>query len=144
MSEDHVLHVSIVTPAKIAFEGTVLAVTVPGSKSPFQVLYNHAPIISSLDIGTLKLVFPNNDVAFYAMKEGFVEVLKNNVNIVVQEILSSGEISAEEMSQEVDAARQRWNASHGRAARDQALKELHWAEARYRVATLHKTATARS
>jgi F-type H+-transporting ATPase subunit epsilon len=143
MSEEHVLHVSIVTPARIAFEGSALAVTVPGSKSPFQVLYNHAPIISSLDIGTLKLVFPNNDVAFYAVKEGFVEVLKNNVNIVVQEILSAAEINTEEMSQEVESARQRWNASHGRGARDDALRDLHWAEARYRVATLHQTASAR-
>ncbi|RPI66540.1 MAG: hypothetical protein EHM43_11245, partial [Ignavibacteriae bacterium] len=55
MSTDHTLNVSIVTPQSTAFEGKALAVSVPGTQSPFQVLYNHAPIISSLDIGIVKI-----------------------------------------------------------------------------------------
>jgi F-type H+-transporting ATPase subunit epsilon len=75
MSE-HVLNVSIVTPQATAFEGTALAVSVPGSQSPFQVLYNHAPIISSLDIGVVKIEDEKNNVTYYASREGFVEVMK--------------------------------------------------------------------
>jgi len=143
MTPGHILQVSIVTPASIAFQGEALAVTVPGSKSPFQVLYNHAPIISSLDIGILKIEFTNNEIQFFAIKEGFIEVLKNNVNIVVQDIIPAGEINAEEMNNEISAARSRWNASHGKLSRDSALKDLHWAEARYRVATMrHQLSSA--
>ena len=96
MSKDHTLSVSIVTPTTTAFEGTALAVSVPGTKSPFQVLYNHAPIISSLDIGILKIEDPNNAVTVFAAKEGFVEVLRNNVNIVVEELVSAATIDESE------------------------------------------------
>jgi len=136
MNAEHILHVSIVTPAAVAFEGDALAVSVPGTKSPFQVLYNHAPIISSLDIGVLKIESPSNDVTYYAAKEGFVEVLKNNVSIVVQELQHGGEIDASAMSSEIERKRAEWNAAHGRAARESTLRELHWAEARHRAARL--------
>jgi len=136
MSTDHVLHVSIVTPASVAFEGDALAVSVPGSKSPFQVLYNHAPIISSLDIGVLKIEAPSNAVTYYAAREGFVEVLKNTVSIVVQELQLGSEIDASKAASEIEQKRLEWNAAHGRSARESKLRELHWAEARYRAARL--------
>ena len=89
MSTDHILKVSIVTPAAPAFEGAALAVTVPGSNSPFQVLYNHAPIISSLEIGVVKIEDPANKGVVFAAQEGFVEVLRNNVNIVVEHTITT-------------------------------------------------------
>ena len=72
MSKDKTLSVSIVTPQETAFEGAALAVSVPGSKSPFQVLYNHAPIISSLDVGILKIEDPSNAITAFACREGFI------------------------------------------------------------------------
>jgi len=48
------LKVEIVTPSKIAFEGDVKSITIPGTKGNFQVLFNHAPLMSSFDVGFIK------------------------------------------------------------------------------------------
>ena len=56
MADNKLLQVEIVTPQRVIFSGTAQSVTVPGSKSPFQVLFNHAPIVSSLDCGLTKLI----------------------------------------------------------------------------------------
>jgi F-type H+-transporting ATPase subunit epsilon len=135
MSE-HVLNVSIVTPQATAFEGTALAVSVPGSQSPFQVLYNHAPIISSLDIGIVKIEDDKNHVTYYASREGFVEVMKNSVNIVVQELLPAATINLSDAEQQLTAARAEVDAHPDRAQREVLRREVHWAEAQIRAAKL--------
>lgn len=135
MSE-HVLNVSIVTPQATAFEGTALAVSVPGSQSPFQVLYNHAPIISSLDIGVVKIEDEKNHVAYYASREGFVEVMKNTVNIVVQELVPATSINIAQAEEQLTSARAEADSHPDRAQREVLRREVHWAEARIRAAKL--------
>lgn len=138
MSTDHTLNVSIVTPQSTAFEGKALAVSVPGTQSPFQVLYNHAPIISSLDIGIVKIEDPSNAVMYFAAKQGFIEVLKNTVNIVVEELLPASRIDEAAAERDVETSRARWNEASDRTVRHQALDALHWAEARWRAAKLQR------
>lgn len=134
---DHTLHVSIVTPQATAFTGSALAVTVPGSKSAFQVLYNHAPIISSLEVGVIKVEDPSNHVKYYATKEGFVEVLKNNVSIIVNELMDAAEIDESQAEADLEAARGRSEGSD-RHDRERARIDQHWAEARLRAARLQR------
>lgn len=137
---DRTLSISIVTPSETAFEGKALSVAVPGSHSPFQVWYNHAPIISSLDIGVVKIEDDNNNVRYYAAREGFIEVLKNNVNIVVQELLPATQINAE--AAEEDLAKARSVSDNGdRHLREQSRKDIHWAEARIRASRLQREAS---
>lgn len=135
---DHILTVSIVTPRTTAFVGAAVAVSVPGSQSPFQVLFNHAPIISSLDIGVLKIEDEKNQVSFFATREGFIEVMKNNVNIVVQDIVSASDVDVDSTTDELEQAKVKGDTDPDRAARDVAHKERHWAEARLRAARLQK------
>ena len=49
------LNLEIISPNKIGYSGKVISVTVPGTLGSFQILYNHAPIISSLEIGEIKI-----------------------------------------------------------------------------------------
>jgi len=137
MATDHVLNVSIVTPQSTAWSGMALAIAVPGSKSPFQVLYNHAPIISSLDIGVMKLEEPNNAITYYASREGFVEVFNNAVSIIVNELVASTEIDVERAELDLEVAKAK--ADEGdRHQRERARKDVHWAEARLRAARLQR------
>jgi F-type H+-transporting ATPase subunit epsilon len=73
------LQVDIVTPQGSVYSGVVAAVTVPGTVAPFQVLYNHAPIISSLEPGIVKLLLADLSPRYYVVGGGFVEVLHNHV-----------------------------------------------------------------
>ena len=59
MSE-HLLNIDIVTPQSIIFSGTGVSVSLPGAQSPFQVLYNHAPIVSALEVGAIKIINEDN------------------------------------------------------------------------------------
>ncbi len=85
------LNLEIITPGKAAFKGDVLSVTVPGTEGSFQVLKNHAPLMSTFDIGTLKIVLPDNSEKIYATGGGTVEVLNNRVLVLADslEVLES-------------------------------------------------------
>ena len=95
MSLERLLEIDIVTPQKIIFSGTCSAVSLPGAKSPFQVLYNHAAIVSALDIGAIKIVNNDNTQIYYATEGGFAEVLHNKVSVVVETAEVSSVIDAD-------------------------------------------------
>ena len=77
------LTLRIVSPERIVFTGEVDSVMVPGAVGPFEILNNHAPIISTLVEGkvayTVKVV--NTELQIVG---GFVEVKKNNVDLCVE------------------------------------------------------------
>lgn len=133
---DHILHVSIVTPRTTAYNNVALAVSVPGAQSPFQVLYNHAPIISALETGVVKIEDPNNHVEYFASREGFVEVLKNNITIVVNDLVSASAIDLSMAESDRLAAKSQADSHPDKHVRETARKELHWAEARLQAAKL--------
>ncbi|HOJ37768.1 MAG TPA: ATP synthase F1 subunit epsilon [Ignavibacteriales bacterium] len=74
----------ILSPAKEIYKGEVKSVSVPGEKSPFQILFNHAPIISTLTKGKIKIIDANDQTQTIDIESGTVEVLKNKVQILVK------------------------------------------------------------
>ena len=58
------MHLEIITPEKKLFTGEVKLVQVPGSSGSFEILNNHAPIISSLDEGKIKIISPEGETKF--------------------------------------------------------------------------------
>ncbi len=82
----------VITPSKAAFNGKVISVTVPGTKGNFQILENHAPILSSLDIGVIKIVDDSNKKMYFATSGGTVEVLNNKITILAETFENKDEI----------------------------------------------------
>lgn len=78
------LKLKIVSPEKIEFEGDVESVLVPGSLGQFEILVNHAPIISSLDKGKVVYAVPGGEKRSLDIIGGFVEVQKNVVSLCVE------------------------------------------------------------
>lgn len=76
------MRLEIISPEKSLFEGDVDSVVLPGTMGSFEVLENHAPIISSLEEGQIK-VMAGQDSQSFDIKSGFVEVLKNKVIVLV-------------------------------------------------------------
>ena len=77
------LNLSIVSPAKVEYKGSVERVMVPGASGEFEILTNHAPIISLLQAG--RIIYHDAQGAHEMMvTRGFVEVQKNNVTICVE------------------------------------------------------------
>lgn len=71
----------IISPEKKLFSGEASSVTVPGSSGMFQVLTNHAPIISTLKKGTVKVETAEGEKSF-EINGGVVEVLNNKVVVL--------------------------------------------------------------
>ncbi|HUM45522.1 MAG TPA: ATP synthase F1 subunit epsilon [Chitinophagales bacterium] len=77
------MHLDILTPEKRIFSGEADAVSFPGTAGAFQVLNHHAPLISSLKEGKIKVRIMKEE-KFFTIKSGFVEVLKNKVTVLVE------------------------------------------------------------
>lgn len=99
------MNIAILTPEKEIFRGSIKSVKVPGTLGQFQVLKNHAPIVSSLEQGKVELVTASGEYQFYDQESGniltaeeagktiifnitggFIEVLKNEIAVLVQGI----------------------------------------------------------
>lgn len=78
------MNLTILTPESEVFEGTVVSVIVPGSEGQFQILNNHAPIIAALTDGKVEVKTSEGKTLNYIVERGFVEVLNNNINVLVQ------------------------------------------------------------
>jgi len=79
------MNLEILTPDKKVFEGEVRSVTVPGTMGSFEILNNHAPIISTLNDGKL-IVRSGAQEDVYLVKGGVVEVLDNKVVVLAEGI----------------------------------------------------------
>jgi F-type H+-transporting ATPase subunit epsilon len=77
------MHLEIITPDKQIYSGEVTSVSVPGSSGRFQILNNHAPIISTLLNGKVKIK-DKEGVKEFNVKGGVVENLKNKIVILAE------------------------------------------------------------
>lgn len=75
------MQLEIITPDKVLYSGEITGVKVPGSKGFFEILNNHAPIISNLDKGTVR-VNDANGTQNFDISGGIVEVFNNKVIIL--------------------------------------------------------------
>jgi len=97
------MNITILTPDREIFQGQIVSVKVPGSLGQFQVLNNHAPIVSSLDKGEVTVVTAAGEYRFYDTETssivtetqagktlkfqiagGFIEVLNNEVSLLAR------------------------------------------------------------
>jgi len=75
----------VLSPEKEIFNGKVSSVTVPGETGQFQILTGHAPIISALSEGTVKIVKEDGKIINCSIGSGFIEVIDNELAILVQD-----------------------------------------------------------
>lgn len=74
----------ILTPEQKIFSGDVYGVQLPGIAGSFEVLDKHAPMVSALKEGKLKILKDKTQTAVYSIKSGFVEVLNNKTTVLVE------------------------------------------------------------
>jgi F-type H+-transporting ATPase subunit epsilon len=72
----------ILTPEKTLYAGNVNSVNLPGKKGHFTVLHNHAPIISTLGKGQVKIITENQKTELIDIVGGVVEVKKNSIIVL--------------------------------------------------------------
>ena len=79
------MNLEILTPEKKLYSGEVFGVQMPGISGSFEVLEKHAPLVSALRAGRIKVLKDKQShVSFFDIQGGFVEVLNNKVTVLVE------------------------------------------------------------
>jgi F-type H+-transporting ATPase subunit epsilon len=89
---DKTFHLEIITPLRVVYNGTIRSCSAPGVTGGFQILYNHAPLLSSLDIGEVKIIETQGTELHYAVSGGFLEVRDNQVVLLADTAERTDEI----------------------------------------------------
>jgi F-type H+-transporting ATPase subunit epsilon len=74
----------ILTPERKIFSGDVYGVQLPGISGSFEVLEKHAPMVSALKAGNLKVLTDKTATTSFTVQSGFVEVLNNKTTVLVE------------------------------------------------------------
>lgn len=74
----------ILTPEKKIYTGEVYGVMLPGISGLFEILDKHAPMVSALKKGNLKILKGKNEFELFSIQSGFVEVLDNKATVLVE------------------------------------------------------------
>lgn len=134
MSSEQLLTVEIVTPRRVVFSGHAAAVTLPGVKGGFQVLINHAPIVSSLDIGEIKITAQDGSEMHYATDGGFAEVLRNTISVIVETAEEASEINTEPLRKQRALLVERLEGEKIYALRDETKRRIQEIDNRLKIA----------
>ena len=137
MSQRPMLHVTIVTAQRTIFEGEAEAVIAPGSEGQLGILPRHAPLLTTLALGELRIRERGQDESIF-VAGGFLEVNRNVVTILADDAERATDIDETHANE----ARRRAQATMEQAASPDvaaaAAAELERAVGRLRVAELHR------
>ena len=76
------MFLEIITPEKKIFEGKVISIAFPGKTGGFEILNDHAPIISTLKKGEIKVTNSQKKVENFSINGGVVEVQRNKIIVL--------------------------------------------------------------
>lgn len=83
------MKLDIVTPEKTVFSGEVTSIKLPGTAGSFSILSHHAPLISSLQKGTITYTTKGEEISI-AVDSGFAEVNENKISVCIESVLAEG------------------------------------------------------
>jgi F-type H+-transporting ATPase subunit epsilon len=102
------IDLKIVTPQKVVYEGAVEEFSVPGVMGPFQVLFNHAPIVSKLEGGELSFTESGGTKQSYFVPGGFLELHQNVGTVLADGAELASQIDLAKAEAEVERIKQRY------------------------------------
>ena len=74
----------ILTPEKLLFEGEIKSVKLPGTNGEFEILNNHAPIISTLSKGEICVTNRKNEREKFNINGGVIEMQNNKIIVLAE------------------------------------------------------------
>jgi F-type H+-transporting ATPase subunit epsilon len=83
------MELEILTPEKKLFSGNVYGIQLPGISGSFEILEKHAPMVSALGAGTLKVLNDKNgSTTSYRISGGFMEILNNKAVVLAESVIA--------------------------------------------------------
>jgi F-type H+-transporting ATPase subunit epsilon len=131
---DKIYRLEIVTPNKVVFSGDVTSFSAPGVIGGFQVLRNHAPLLSNIAVGEVKLTDAGGIDFRFATSGGFVEVHENKLVMLAETAERSDEIDVTRAEAARERAQRRLAEKKAETNIERARLALHRALNRLKVA----------
>ncbi|OFY18558.1 MAG: ATP synthase F1 subunit epsilon [Bacteroidetes bacterium GWF2_33_38] len=78
------MYLEIVTPEKKVYEGNIELIQLPGSTGSFEILKSHAPIVSVLQRGSIKVVTQDQDEIFFQIDGGVIEMTNDKIIVLAE------------------------------------------------------------
>ena len=135
----HELDLDIISPEKKVYSGKVKSVTISGTKGNFQVLFNHAPLISTFELGIIKVGLPGDSTRIFTTSGGSAEILDNKVLLLSDTIEAVENIDLERALKSKVSAEERLTNKSGSIDFDRARASL--AKAMNRIKAVEKYST---
>jgi F-type H+-transporting ATPase subunit epsilon len=123
------MRLDIVTAEKLVYSDEVSSVVVPGAEGQLGILPNHAPLLTSLKPGELK-VLKEGEETNIAVSGGFLEVLKNVVTILADTAERAEDIDVERAEAALKRAQEKVNSSESDLDLERAIRALKRSQAR--------------
>ncbi len=114
----------LVSPEKLLISEAVESVLVPGAEGDFQVLANHAPVLSTLRPGLLDVVLPGGKERRIYVRGGFAEAGPDSLTVLAQTAIDSADLNKSALAQEIKDAEEDVTDAKDDAARDKAQGNL--------------------
>lgn len=126
----------LVTPERILFSEEVQAVRAPGVDGSFGVLAHHAPLLTELTTGLLKVTLANGFESYIATSGGFLQVSRDKVIVLADSAELAEEIDVERAKAAAARARQQLEVYSGDVNAEEVRLALERAQNRIRVAQM--------
>lgn len=97
----------IVTPQRKPFSGSVSSVSCPGEQGRFQILYNHAPFLSTLAVGMVKVVDAQGVETQFAVSGGLAQVFHNQMRVLADTAERASDIDVDRAERAKQRAEER-------------------------------------
>jgi F-type H+-transporting ATPase subunit epsilon len=129
----------LVTPERLLFSEEVQAVRAPGIDGSFGVLAGHAPLLTELTTGLIKIKRVDDTEAYIATSGGFMQVSKEKVIILADTAELSEEIDVEKEQAAAARARQLLEVGDASVDAEDLRQQIEWAQNRVKIAQIHLT-----
>lgn len=129
----------IVTPERIVYRNEVRMVVAPTIDGEIGILPLHAPLVSALKAGEIRVMFDQDKVEWFAISGGYIQIHEDKVIILADQAAAGSQIDVEHARRALEEARQRLRDAEG-GAEDEVnacVADLNWCEVQASVAGRH-------
>jgi F-type H+-transporting ATPase subunit epsilon len=126
----------IVTPERIVYTNEVRMVVAPTIDGEIGIMPLHAPLVSALRPGEIRVMYGDDKVEWFAIAGGYVQVHEDKVIVLADQAAASSQIDVERARQALEDARRRMNdvAGDDESEANACVADLNWCEAQLNVA----------
>ena len=132
---ERTLMCEIVTPERIVYRNEVRMVVAPTIDGEIGILPLHAPIVSALDPGEIRVKYGDDEYEWFAISGGYIQVHEDKVIILADDAVISSQIDVERARTAAEHAQERLReiSAEDATEADKCARDLKWCEAQVKV-----------